>query len=548
MSNLVKKFSKLLVAVMVVLSVNVSPLVENVTDTNNKIYAATAKVKKKTYEGFIDRMSFPKYARDLYESLYDNSQDMGGYLINEKKVDRVESGSYVHKITTEKGTISASMGGSFDNIIAMKVSKSDVPENVYQVYFAFYLDHPEVFWIKQAPKLKYSYSVNYNPKTKSYNYEIFYYIVIKDVYANYDIRDTKKYKTASDIIKAMNKRDTLVKSISKKVLKKDVYSTVSALNKYLVSKNEYNTLVLAGLKEESLYTHQAMCALEGNKGKKGPICMAYASAFKLICDNLGIPCISVCGDATTAKGVTGGHEWNSVKLDDGKWYAIDVTWNDTGHVPGAYLCVGTDTKIAEVAFKKSHKMTNKGYSIYKGFTNQPVLSKRKYNYSGYRVVLDSSVYTYNGKKIKPAVKVYEKKKLVKKKFYKVKYKNNKKCGRAEVTVSFKGKYKKVKARKAYFAIAPKAASIKAIMPFKKSAYITIKAVSGVSGYEIKYSKNKTFSRASSCMKSIGGSETDVLIEGLESGKTYHFKIRTYVEKNGKRYYSDYSNISGVVIN
>lgn len=548
MNNFKRKICKFMAALMVVLSVNVSPYVGSVVDVNENVYAAIAKVKKGTYEGFINRMNFPKYARDLYDSLYDNSLDMGGYLINEKKVDKVDSGSYVHEITREKGTFPVSGLNAIENVISRKVEASDVPQNSYQVYFAFYFDHPEVFWIKQSPRLKYSYTVNYNKKTKNYEYEIIYYIVIKDIYYNYDIRDTSKYKTSADIIKAMSKRDSLVRKIAKSVSKKDTYSTVCALNKYLVKNNEYNSLVFAGKTGESLYTHQAMCALEGNKGKKGPICMAYAGAFKIICDYLGIPCVNVSGEATTASGKTGGHQWNNVKLDDGKWYAVDVTWNDTGHVTDAYLCVGSETKTAEVAFKKSHKMNNKGYTTYAGFTNQPAIATGKYNYNNARIVLDDSVLTYTGGKLKPSFKVYEKKNEIKRRYYKVKYKNNKSCGRGEVVVKFRGKYKNLKTKKAYFDIAPRPSAISSIIPFKKSAYITVKTVKGVSGYEIKYGKDKSFNRAASSTKAISGSTSAVLIEGLESGKTYHFKIRTYVKKNGKRYYSDYSNISGVVIN
>jgi hypothetical protein len=61
-----------------------------------------------------------------------------------------------------------------------------------------------------------------------------------------------------------------------------------------------------------------------------PVCEGYASAFKLVCDELGIPCIKVCGEAW------GPHAWNQVQLD-GKWYAVDVTFDDP--------TMGDDTKV-----------------------------------------------------------------------------------------------------------------------------------------------------------------------------------------------------------
>ncbi len=50
-----------------------------------------------------------------------------------------------------------------------------------------------------------------------------------------------------------------------------------------------------------------------------PVCEGYARAFKLVCDQLGIPCILASG---------GDHMWDCVQMEDGKWYAVDVTYDD----------------------------------------------------------------------------------------------------------------------------------------------------------------------------------------------------------------------------
>ena len=53
------------------------------------------------------------------------------------------------------------------------------------------------------------------------------------------------------------------------------------------------------------------------------VCEGYAEAMKLLCDRENIPCIIVVG---TGKG--GAHEWNYVQMEDGKWYGMDITWDD----------------------------------------------------------------------------------------------------------------------------------------------------------------------------------------------------------------------------
>lgn len=61
---------------------------------------------------------------------------------------------------------------------------------------------------------------------------------------------------------------------------------------------------------------------EGVLLKKKAVCQGYAEAFLLFMDSLNIPCKLVTG---TAGGDS--HAWNVVKVD-GKWYQIDVTWDD----------------------------------------------------------------------------------------------------------------------------------------------------------------------------------------------------------------------------
>ena len=51
------------------------------------------------------------------------------------------------------------------------------------------------------------------------------------------------------------------------------------------------------------------------------VCSGFADAFKILCNELDVPCIIV-GNA--------GHAWNYVKMEDDKWYAIDISANASG--------------------------------------------------------------------------------------------------------------------------------------------------------------------------------------------------------------------------
>lgn len=53
------------------------------------------------------------------------------------------------------------------------------------------------------------------------------------------------------------------------------------------------------------------------------ICEGYSTTYDLFMKMLGIDCVVVKGEANDEY-----HNWNKVKLDDGNWYCVDVTWDD----------------------------------------------------------------------------------------------------------------------------------------------------------------------------------------------------------------------------
>lgn len=63
---------------------------------------------------------------------------------------------------------------------------------------------------------------------------------------------------------------------------------------------------------------------------KYAVCAGYAKSFKLLCELSGLECTYVVGD--TARG---SHAWNQVKID-GKWYNVDVTWDDPVNLDKAF--------------------------------------------------------------------------------------------------------------------------------------------------------------------------------------------------------------------
>ncbi len=105
------------------------------------------------------------------------------------------------------------------------------------------------------------------------------------------------------------------------------------------------------------------------------VCEGYSEAFKMICDREGIPCITVVGDGG------GPHKWAYVQMEDGKWYAMDVTWDDQdGAMMYDFFLSGSETKNVFFdgnSFASLHTPTGQMFSVGKALT-YPDLSPTSY--------------------------------------------------------------------------------------------------------------------------------------------------------------------------
>lgn len=55
-------------------------------------------------------------------------------------------------------------------------------------------------------------------------------------------------------------------------------------------------------------------------------CVGYADTLEMLCNMAGIKCFTVRGTINAGKT---GHRWNIVQLEDGQWYEVDCTFDDT---------------------------------------------------------------------------------------------------------------------------------------------------------------------------------------------------------------------------
>lgn len=99
------------------------------------------------------------------------------------------------------------------------------------------------------------------------------------------------------------------------------FDKVRAIHDWLVKNVSY---------DERTYTEsgapQSSYTAEGLFQTHVAVCDGYSKAFVVMAERAGLQAVRVTGVAASTHG-TQSHAWNQVKVD-GKWYNIDVTWDD----------------------------------------------------------------------------------------------------------------------------------------------------------------------------------------------------------------------------
>lgn len=154
----------------------------------------------------------------------------------------------------------------------------------------------------------------------------------------------------------------------------------------------------------------------------------------------------------------------------------------------------------------------------------------------------SSKVAYTGKTVKAKVIVKDGSKKLDSKSYKVSYKNNKKIGKATVTITGKGNY--AGTIKKTFKIVPAKASIKTVKnSAKKTATVKFKTVKGAKAYKVAYKV-----KGAKKWSTVTTKKTTAKLAKLKKGKTYQVKVAAYTKVGKTTYIGSYSATKTVKIN
>lgn len=276
------------------------------------------------------RLDLPDYAADFYDALCEGSDNDG---TNDWLIDFNDQTALVFPIPSD-------------------VDISEARACFLQSYLSFCYDHPECFWLNTyallgqvdgdgltvAPSdlILSDYEDCSGAQLRSYIREL--EGAVEDIKSGSVSLPDGGTLTWND---GMSKLDKL-----------------RFFNAWLVMNNQYCDYG-DDLNNVPALSHTALPALKGSVGLQGPVCDGYALAFKILCGSEGIDCAFVSGLAGTAF-----HAWNVVPVW-GRWYAVDVTFNDpvsSDSTPRAvsglehtyYLLIGQESDDNGYAFWLTH--------------------------------------------------------------------------------------------------------------------------------------------------------------------------------------------------
>ncbi len=242
---------------------------------------------------------------DRYNSTYgysyflDNDENAAELY---KKIDAAVRNFHVDK-TAPTGSLTAN-GNTYLSLPAISFGELGLTgERAIAVWKTYRDDNPLYYWI--------SNSVVYEENGGSL------YVIVSDEYADGNAR-----MEANDLV--YNK----VNEYSMMISGGDAYSKAKVYHDEII-----NTIDYAFADENTPETADWAHSIIGVFAEKGGVCEAYARAFQILLNYNGVENIMVTGNAVDGVDDSSEperHAWNLVKLDDGKWYWCDVTWDDTG--------------------------------------------------------------------------------------------------------------------------------------------------------------------------------------------------------------------------
>ena len=317
-----------------------------VSNILSNIQPSTINDKKETNEDYTN-----------YEINIDSKNYYASQLDNYAKI--IYNELYNNKENLKTGTYDLKMPQEINNLL-YEANGDAILNNAFQdAWDAFVYDNPDMFFIDTS-------KVCLTTQVTTIGFKKSYEVSITKGDNNTYLKN--EYTNIANLNTALQQIENVKKEIISKCSGTDL-KKIEIVHDWLIDNLEYDTTT----QRDNSYN------IYGAFVEKKVVCEGYSKAFKVLMDELNIPCILVKGEGTNTQGQTEKHMWNYVFLNQ-KWYAIDVTWDDpviqgNGYVSNSihynYYLKGSNE------FLSTHKETGQISLQGKIFT-YPILSENNF--------------------------------------------------------------------------------------------------------------------------------------------------------------------------
>lgn len=262
------------------------------------------------------------YYKYYYSQLNSNAKKI--YSAIENNADNIKTGTYTIKLSSDIADTITSTGGT-----------DTLNRDFQSAWDAITMDRVDLFYINVS-------KVNLKIKSVSYGNSVSYTLTMgSDADSSYL---KQEYANEQNVNVALSQTSSVANQIIERLSGND-YNKVLQVHDWLVNNLTYST-------ESGGSAYDIYGGLILNKA----VCEGYAESFKYIMDKINIPCVIVTGTATNSDNDTENHEWDYIQLN-GKWYAVDATWDDPILKQGATLT----NSLKHQYFLKGSTVMNKNH-------------------------------------------------------------------------------------------------------------------------------------------------------------------------------------------
>ena len=246
-------------------------------DTNTNVDYSNVNVNKYFYN------QLEEYSKTIYKAFESNKEEM------------------------KSGTKQIELGDSFSSLLSQANGQELLGKYYQSAIEAYTYDNPEVFYL--SPN-KMFLNIETTTRGNAVSYRVY---INSGNEANYLTDEfTSKEQVESAIAQIEQVKNQILQNATG-----DTYQDIKMVHDYLVDTISYDS----SLSKPYIYN------IYGALVEKLCVCEGYARSMKYLLDSLDIPCTIVIGKGTNSEGKTENHAWNYVEIE-GKWYAIDATWDD----------------------------------------------------------------------------------------------------------------------------------------------------------------------------------------------------------------------------